>query len=68
METLLEGEDPKRCRNFLNMHPDIRDFPENFVPPSLIDLSYVPPTNYSRFERYTCCMAVLMTAMVLARL
>ena len=68
MAAILEGEDTKKVLELLKHAASFPDFPKNFVPHSLTDPNYVPPTNYTRFERYTCCMAVLMNVMVLARL
>jgi energy-converting hydrogenase Eha subunit A len=68
MSALLEGVDPKTVLEFLKYASTFPDYPKNFVPPSLIDPNYVPPTNYIRLEIYTYFMAALMTIVVAARL
>jgi hypothetical protein len=68
MAALLDGEDPKKVLEFLAYASTFPDFPKDFVPPSLIDPNYTPPTNYIRLEIYTYVMAILMTITVVARL
>jgi hypothetical protein len=68
MSALLDGQDPKTILEFLNYASTFPDFPKGFVPPSLLDPNYVPPTNFIRLEVFTYIMMVLMTATVAARL
>jgi hypothetical protein len=68
MSALLEVEDLKKVLELLKHAASFSRFPPKLCSPFSNQSDCVPPTNCTRFERYICCMAVLMNVMVLARL
>ena len=68
MAAQLLHDDPQKALALLKFAAQFPDFPKNFVPPALVDPTYVPPSRSRPLEILCYAITVVSTATVVLRL